>query len=89
MSWLTCLLQPVLQDLSANCVSDSFTFVKEVRNFTFAPSSVFLCSFDICSLFTNVPLAETIQICADALYKNNVLTLWQMGGFGDFRKKNA
>ena len=24
--WLTCLLQPVLQDLSANCVSDSLTF---------------------------------------------------------------
>jgi len=71
--WLTCLLQPVLQDLSANCVSDSFTFVKEVRNFTFSPSSVFLCSFDISSLFTNVPLAETIQIFADALYNNNVL----------------
>ena len=25
-------------------------------------------------LFTNVPLAETIQICADALYNNNDLT---------------
>jgi len=70
--WLTCLLQPVLQDLSANCVSDSFTFV-EVRNFTFSPSSVFLCSFDISSLFTNVPLAENIQICANTLYNNNVL----------------
>jgi len=71
--WLTSLLQPVLQDLSVSCVSDSFTFVKEVRNFTFSPSSVFLCSFDISRLFTNVPLAETIQICADALYNNNVL----------------
>ena len=28
----------------------------------------FLCSFDIKSLFTNVPLDETIRICADALY---------------------
>jgi len=71
--WLTCLLQPVLKDLSANCVSDSFTFVEEVKNFTFCPSSVFLCSFDISSLFTNVPLAETIQTCADALHNNNVL----------------
>jgi len=70
--WLTCLLQPVLQDLSANCVSDSFTFVEEVINFTFSPSSVFLFSFDISSLFANIPLAETVQICADALYKNNV-----------------
>jgi len=59
--WLTCLLQPVLQDLSVNCVFDSFNFVKEVRNFTFSPS-VFLCSFDMSSLFTNVALAETTQI---------------------------
>ena len=32
------------------------------------PPSVFLCSYDVCSLFTNVPLAETIEICANALY---------------------
>ena len=68
--WLTSLLQLVLQNLSSNCVSDSFTFVKEVRKFTFSPSSVFLCSFDISSLFTNIPLAETIEICADALYND-------------------
>ena len=69
--WLTSLLQPVLQNLSSNCVSDSFTFVKEVRKFTFSPSSVFLCSFDISSLFTNVPLVETIEICSDALYNDD------------------
>ena len=69
--WLTSLLQPVLQNLSSNCVSDSFTFVKEVRKFIFSPSSVFLCSFDISSLFTNVRLAETIEICADALYSDD------------------
>ena len=69
--WLTSFLQPVLQNLFSNCVSDSFTFVKEVRQFTFSPSSVFLCSFDISSLFTNVLLAETLQICADALYNDD------------------
>ena len=46
-------------------MSDSFTFVKKVRKFTFSPSSVFLCFFDNSSLFTNVPLAETIEICTD------------------------
>ena len=51
-------------------MSDSFTFVKEIRKFTFSPSSVFLCSFDISSLFTNIPLVETIEICADALYND-------------------
>ena len=51
--WLTSLLRPVLQNLSSNCVSDSFTFVKEVRKFTFSHSSVFLCSFDISSLLSS------------------------------------
>ena len=69
--WLTSLLQPVLQNLSSNYVSDSFTFVKEVRKFTFSPSPVFLCSFDVSSLFTNVSLAETIEIFADALYNDD------------------
>ena len=32
----------------------------------------FLCSFDISSLFTNIPLGETIQICADSLYESNL-----------------
>ena len=27
-----------------------------------------MCSFDVCSLFTNVSLNETIQICQDKLY---------------------
>ena len=27
-----------------------------------------MCSFDVCSLFTNVPLDETIQICLNELY---------------------
>ena len=52
-------------------MSDSFTFVKEVRKFTFSPSSVFLCSFDISSLFTNVPLAKTIEVCTDTLYNDD------------------
>ena len=30
--------------------------------------NVFMCSFDVSSLFTNVPLDETIKICSEALY---------------------
>ena len=33
-----------------------------------------LCSFDICSLFTNVPLAETIEICTKTLYDGHLPT---------------
>ena len=32
------------------------------------------CSFDICSLFTNVPLAETIEICTKTLYDGHLPT---------------
>ena len=48
-----------------------FTFADKVKTFNFPPS-VFLCSYDVCSLFTNVPLAETIEICANALYDSEL-----------------
>ena len=54
----------------SNCIRDSFTFADIIKTSNLDPSSIFLCSFDISSLFTNVPLAETIQICADALYSS-------------------
>ena len=31
-----------------------------------------LCSFDICSLFTNIPLAETIKIFTETLYDGHL-----------------
>ena len=46
-------------------------FAEKVKTFNFPPS-VFLCFYDVCSLFTNVPLAETIEICADALYNGEL-----------------
>ena len=62
------LLEPVLTLYSSNCIRDSFTFADIINTSNLDSSSIFLCSFDISSLFTNDPLAETIQICADALY---------------------
>ena len=69
--WLTSIIDPVLSLYSTRCISDFFTFADKVRTFNFPPS-VFLCSYDICSLFTNVPLAETIEICANALYNGEL-----------------
>ena len=68
--YLSSLLEPVLTLYSSNCICDSFIFADIIKTSNLDPSSVFLCSFDILSLFTNVPLAETIQICADALYSS-------------------
>ena len=67
-TWLTSVLQPVLFLYSSYCIQDSFSFVNAIRSSNLQPASTFMCSFDISSLFTNVPLAETIQICADSLY---------------------
>ena len=52
---------------STHCIRDSFTFADAIQNSKDA-NNLFMCSFDISSLFTNVPLKETINICADALY---------------------
>lgn len=32
---------------------------------------LYMCSFDIVSLFTNIPLRQTFEICLDALYRND------------------
>ena len=69
--YLSTLLQPVLEIYSNNCIKDSFLFAEEIRRLKLKPDESFLCSFDISSLFTNVPLAETIQICADTLYEDD------------------
>ena len=57
------LLQPVLERFSSHCISDSFTFAETMKNLDIDPN-VFMCSFDVFGLFTNVPLDETIKICS-------------------------
>ena len=70
--WLCTILQPMLDQYSARCIKDSFTFAKTIQELTTDSDQTFLCSFDISSLFTNIPLGETIQICADSLYESNL-----------------
>ena len=65
--WLASLLELVLKRFSTHCIRDSFTFADAIHN-SKDSNNLLMCSFDISSLFTNVPLEETINICADALY---------------------
>ena len=73
--WLAELLKPVLNKYSAHATKDTFEFVDEVREFGQQQAensgSLFLCSFDVVSLFTNVPLKETIDICIQSLYHDD------------------
>jgi len=62
-------LVPILTPLTTNIftVKDSFTFAKEITTISF--DKCCMVSFDIVSLFTNIPLKETIDICMNNLFQ--------------------
>ena len=61
----------LLQPLTVNnfTLKNTYEFKDVVSGFEFPPGSV-MASFDITSLFTNVPIAETINIAVNTLYSN-------------------
>ena len=54
--------EQLLKLLTSNdyTIKDSYSFAKEVLHFD---ASCFMASFDIKSLFTNIPLTETLNLC--------------------------
>ena len=64
--FLNRLLEPVLHYYSDYVIKDSFSFVETIRNIK--ANNTFVASFDVKSLFTNVPLKEVIDISTDKLY---------------------
>ena len=48
-------------------VKDSFSFAKEVEELD---TNLIMASFDVKSLFINIPLTETIGLCFENLYRN-------------------
>ena len=64
----------LIQHLTTNqyTLGNSFEFKEQLDNMTFH-NEVYLVSFDIVSLFTNVPVQETINITIDSLYQNQEL----------------
>ena len=63
-SYLVGILQPI--STNQHTVKDSFSFADWAK--TCKHNNGIMCSLDVTSLFTNVPLDETIQICLDRLY---------------------
>ena len=61
----------VLSPLTVNeyTVKDSFPFAKEVVDFI---HRVFMASLDVESLFTNIPIDETMKNAVDDLFSNNM-----------------
>ena len=62
---------PLLKCFTMNeyTLKDSFEIAKDIIN---QNSGSFMTSLDVDSLFTNVPLDETIKICIDELFKSEM-----------------
>ena len=61
------LLSPVVPD-DYSC-KDTFSFVSQIKNANL--SGKFFVSYDITSLFTNIPLQETIDIAINLIFNHN------------------
>ena len=64
-------LVPILEPFTQNefTVKDSFSFAKETTKYD---SSRFMPSLDVESIFTNIPLKETINNCVSDLHNENL-----------------
>ena len=76
-------LVPLLEPITTNkfTIKNSFEFAKEIIK---KDSGLFKVSLDVESLFTNIPLEETINISSDTLFANEA----KMNNFNrnDFKK---
>ena len=61
------LLDPIIP--TSHCTKDSFTFCEKIKKVS--ASHRFLISNDVCSLFTSIPLKETIGIAVNLLLEHN------------------
>ena len=65
--YLGSLLKPHIS--SEFCATDTFSFVKDIRDADFR--DVFMVSYDVASLFTNIPLSETVDLAVNAIFESN------------------
>ena len=65
--FLILLLEPFTHN--EYTIQDPFNFAKEIRT---CDSSLYIVSLDVASLFTNIPLNETINDCVSDLHNKNL-----------------
>ena len=61
---LTDMLDPAIP--TEYCTKDSFSFCKEIQEVS--SSNIFMISYDVCSLFTSIPLKETINMAVNLIF---------------------
>ena len=65
--FLSKLIDPVIS--KEHRAKYSFSFCEQIQQVN--NNDNFLVSYDVCSLFTSIPLQETIQIAVELIYQNN------------------
>ena len=72
--WLSDILSP-LRSHSTN-LKDTFSLTDEVKNLSLNDSVMY--SFDVVSLFMNIPLQFTLQLILDTIFKDNIETFYNL-----------
>ena len=72
--WFSDILSP-LRSHSTN-LKDTFSLTDEVKNLSLNDSVMY--SFDIVSLFINIPLQFTLQLILDTIFKDNIETFYNL-----------
>jgi len=67
-NWLDEKLKPF--STNRYTISDIFEFAQEIQKLQFNKNDIFV-SYDVSTLFTSVPLEETIQILANKAFAGN------------------
>lgn len=70
--YLAEIISPAATNSYGTDCRDSFQFLEQLQNYDL--NNYFMACFDVSSLFTNVPLDETIGITLDRLYRSDVNT---------------
>ena len=67
------LLKLVVNNYSNHTIKDTFEFCSRLESIQDNEESTegFMCCFDIKSLFANIPLEKTIDVCLDCLYRDD------------------
>ncbi|CAH8613781.1 unnamed protein product [Schistosoma rodhaini] len=71
--WLVQILKPLHKEIVKHSVKDSFEFVNNVKNLSL--KNKFMISLDVTSLFTNIPLLETVDFICNELTERNLETV--------------
>ena len=68
--WLANILEPVRRHVAKYSLRDTFEFVDSIEGMNLVDQSMF--SLDVTSLFTNVPLYETIDYLCDSIHDTQI-----------------